>query len=49
MVIDMAYGNPKSKKKMSGKNMAKGFKTCPMCKSPRACRAAGRCLKGMAA
>ena len=28
------------------KAKGKGFSTCSMCKSPRACTKAGRCLKG---
>ena len=31
------------------KAKAEGFSTCSMCKSPRACTKAGRCLKGVSA
>lgn len=42
----MAYSQTKgaSKKKASGKKKA-GFMPCPMCKSPKTCMKAGRCLK----
>lgn len=30
---------------MAAKKPKEGFMPCPYCKSPQACRAAGRCLK----
>lgn len=42
---------PYTKAGMAAAKKAKGksFSTCSMCKSPRACTKAGRCLKGVSA
>ena len=42
---------PYTKAGMAAAKKAKGksFQTCSMCKSPRACTKAGRCLKGVSA